>query len=180
MKQVLRTLVAANPGVPWVDLYVLVELAINCASIANTEYSPFYLNYGYYPVFWWDFPDQRGPMGLVARTSLRLFIQNMKVEWHLVLQAFEKERKKAALYSNRKRADYTFKVGQDELISKRKHYRGSMATQGCLWHQRQLDLLPLYRKWQRIVTGLDIPEHIRGPAYPVFHSCNLILGMPPD
>ena len=36
------------------ELIVLAEIAINGAHIANTEYSPFYLNFGYHPVFWWD------------------------------------------------------------------------------------------------------------------------------
>ena len=58
MKQVFRTLAAVKPGAPWIDLLVLVEIAINSAPIANTEYSPYYLNFGYHPIFWWDYPDQ--------------------------------------------------------------------------------------------------------------------------
>ena len=38
---------------------MLAEIAINVAPIANTEYSPFYLNFGYHPVFWWDLPDRQ-------------------------------------------------------------------------------------------------------------------------
>jgi len=59
LKQVLRTLLLAQEETRWPELIVLAEIAINGAPIANTEYSPFYLNFGYHPVFWWDLPDRQ-------------------------------------------------------------------------------------------------------------------------
>ena len=51
LKQVLRTLLLSQDETRWPELIVLAEIAINGAPIANTEYSPFYLNFGYHPVF---------------------------------------------------------------------------------------------------------------------------------
>ena len=62
LKQVLRALVEASDGnTRWIDLLTLAEIAINSAPIANTEYSPYYLNYGYHPTFWWDLPEAKEP-----------------------------------------------------------------------------------------------------------------------
>ena len=46
LKQVLRTLLLSQDETRWPELIVLAEIAINGAPIANTEYSPFYLNFG--------------------------------------------------------------------------------------------------------------------------------------
>ena len=51
LKQVLRTLLLSQDETRWPELIVLAEIATNGAPIANTEYSPFYLNFGYHPVF---------------------------------------------------------------------------------------------------------------------------------
>ena len=57
LKHVLRTLLLSQDETRLPELIVLAVIAINGAPIANTEYSPFYLNFGYHAVFWWDLPD---------------------------------------------------------------------------------------------------------------------------
>ena len=47
LKQVLRTLLLAQVETTWPKLIVLAEIAITGAPTANTEYSPFYLNFGF-------------------------------------------------------------------------------------------------------------------------------------
>ena len=49
LKQVLRTLLLSQDETRWPELIVLAEIAINGEPFANTEYSPFYLNFGYHP-----------------------------------------------------------------------------------------------------------------------------------
>ena len=61
LKHVLRTLLLSQDETRWPEVIVLADIAINGAPFANTEYSPFYLNFGYHPVFWWDLPDRREP-----------------------------------------------------------------------------------------------------------------------
>jgi hypothetical protein len=48
----------------------------------------------------------------------------MRKECTAVREAFKKEQQRALAYANRKRANYEFKVGQDVLISRRRHYKG--------------------------------------------------------
>ena len=43
-----------GPTHNWLRLLDMVESAINNAPIANTELSPFYLNFGYHPHLWFD------------------------------------------------------------------------------------------------------------------------------
>ena len=66
IKQVLRTVALAKQQDPNVGptpnslkLLDMVEFAINNAPNANTELSPFYLNLGYHPHFWFDVPRSR-------------------------------------------------------------------------------------------------------------------------
>ena len=51
LKQVLRTLLLAQEETKLPEFIVLTEIAINGTPIANTEYSPFYWNFGYHTVF---------------------------------------------------------------------------------------------------------------------------------
>ena len=111
---------------------VLVEIAINSAPIVNTEYSTYYLNYGYHPIFLWDYPDLELMTEQGEWHPVDLYILRMKLAWNEVRKAFENEKQRAAEYSNRKRADYEFRVGQDVLISKRRHYRCKYGDPGCL------------------------------------------------
>ena len=70
---------------------MLAEIAINGALIANTEYSPFYLNFGYRPVFWWDLPDRQEPGSGASKESVRGMVHRMKDDWRMVREAFKKE-----------------------------------------------------------------------------------------
>ena len=73
LKQVLRTLLLSQDSTRWPELIVLAEIAINGAPIANTEYSPFYLNLGYHPVFWWDLPDRQEPGSGTRKVAVRVW-----------------------------------------------------------------------------------------------------------
>ena len=61
LKQVFRALMLERPGSKMSDILVLAEIAINSAPIANTKYLPFFLNYSYHPIFWWDLPESEKP-----------------------------------------------------------------------------------------------------------------------
>jgi hypothetical protein len=189
LKQVFRTLLLERPESRWTDLLVLAEIAINSAPIANTEYSPFYLNYGYHPTFWWDLPENAEPGPGAKKEVVRETVRRMRKEWVAVREAFKKEQQKALVYANRKRANYEFRVGQDVLISRRRHYKGQfMAGKGPL-APRAVGPFTIMRKLTPTTLVLDIPKEIRGRAHPVFHSSDLIpyktrildpVGMLPD
>ena len=102
----LRTLLLSQDETRWPELIVLAEIAINWAPIANTEYSPFYLNFGYHQVFWWDLPDRKEPGSGVEKEAVRGMVHRMKDNWRMVRKAFKNEQDKVAAYADRRRADY--------------------------------------------------------------------------
>ena len=95
MKQVLRTVVLAKQQEPnvgptpnWLRLLDMVEIAINNAPIANTELSPFYLNLGYHPHFWFDVPNF-DEVRLEGDKTIQVkdWIAKMRANWALVYGA---------------------------------------------------------------------------------------------
>ena len=60
------------------------------------------------------------------------------------------------------------------LIRKRKHYRGKYGDPGVSLAPKAIGPFTIVEKMAENCYRLDIPEHIRGRAYPVFHSSNLI------
>ena len=117
---------------------MLAEIAINGAPIANTEYSPFYLNFGYHPVFWWDLPDRQEPGPGAKKEAVRRMVHRMKDDWKMVRAAFRKEQDRAAAYADQRRADYQFNEGQDVLINRTTE--DSLAVIEDRWRLKQWDL----------------------------------------
>ena len=81
-------------------MIVLAEIAINGAPIANAEYSPFYLNFGYHPVFWWDLPDRQEPGSGVRKEAVRVMVHRMNDDGRMVREAFKKYQDRAAAYAD--------------------------------------------------------------------------------
>ena len=71
----------------WPELSVLAETAINGAPIANTEYSPFYVSFGYHPGFWWYLPDRQEPGSGARKDAVRGMVHRMKDDWQMVRAA---------------------------------------------------------------------------------------------
>ena len=69
---------------------MLTEIAINGAPIANSEYSPLYLNFGYLPVFWWDLTDRQEPGPVARKEAVRGMVHRMNDDWRMVREAFKK------------------------------------------------------------------------------------------
>ena len=120
---------------------MLAEIAITGAPIANTEYSPFYLNFGYHQLFWWDLPDRQEQGSGVNKEAVRGMVHRMKDDWIMVRKAFKKEQDRAAAYADRRRPDYQFKEGKDVLINRRRHYPWQFGSDRGRWSREQWDLL---------------------------------------
>ena len=172
VKQTLRTLHATRQAVPWVKLLPLVEIAINNAPIANTEFSPYYLNSGSHPIFHFDvLPDTSQTVSLepVAR-----FVQRLHADWIAVQQALDANWERANTYVNRKRTDYTFQFGQLVLVCQQRYWRSQLGGRGPL---DAINAGP-YRIDKVVRPGttyrLDIPPAVRGRMRPVFHANELI------
>jgi len=48
---------------PWNEALTQIEIAINNAPVMNTDYSPYYLTYGYHPAILADLPLQAHDQG---------------------------------------------------------------------------------------------------------------------
>ena len=113
----------------------------------------------------------------------------MKFAWKEVRKAPKNKTQRASVYANRKRAYYEFRVGQDRLISKRRHYRCKHGDPGGALAPKAMGPFTIVEKRAQNCYRLEIPAHIRGRAYPVFYSSDLIpyesrildpIGMLPD
>ena len=58
INQLLR--VAQNQDRNWLDVLDIVEMAVNNAPLVETDFSPYYLTYGYHPTFYHDLPEFTG------------------------------------------------------------------------------------------------------------------------
>ena len=152
----------------------MAEIAINSAPIANTEYSPFYLNYGYHPTFWWDLPQAIEPTSNDRTIAVRKHIKNMKEDWHVVRDAIDRMRRLATERANSKRQDYDFKVGQEVLINQRKYYKGRFGTDRNVLAPKAAGPFTIVKKISNNTVELKIPALLLGKAKPVFHSSVLI------
>jgi hypothetical protein len=175
LKQVLRALLLERPWENWLDLIGLAEIAINSAPIANTEYSPFYLNCGYHPAFWWDLPEGGIlPEEIPRNEAVRVITRRMSEDWKAVRGAFEKEQRRVNEYANKKRANNQFQLGQDVLINRRRHFRGQFGSGKGPLAPRAVGPFPIIKVITPTTFLLDIPLVLRGRASPIFHSSDLI------
>ena len=187
MKQVLRTIVLAKlqqpsaaasanpPQTPnWLRLLTLVEIAINNAPIADTELSPYYLNLGYHPQFFFDVPnfDEERLPGQ-ENLTIKDWIKQLRSDWSFVFRALYHERARAEEFGNRKRANYQFFVGQDILINQRNHHRNQLGPVGPL-APKAVGPYKIKKQITQNTFEIDIPPAVRKKMRPVFHSSELI------
>ena len=74
----------------------MVEIAINNAPIAKTELSPFYLNLGYHPYFWFNVPNFNEARFEGDKTiQVNDWIAKMQADWSLLYRALYHEQARA-------------------------------------------------------------------------------------
>ena len=101
-------------------LITLVEIAINYAPLATTDYSRFFLNYGYHQISQWDLAEA---MEVACTEPLGWFITRMSTLWAEVQQVFNQQKQRSTATDKRRRDDYEFHVGQQVLVSQHRHQR---------------------------------------------------------
>ena len=114
-------------------IYRLLEVIINNAPVATTEYSPFFLNYGFYPVFQCDITPSESPLPETKRLEpLRKFFERMKSDSLSINKVFDEMKHKAAIQADKLRVDHQFEVGQQVLVSQMRHCRSQLGPTGPL------------------------------------------------
>ena len=115
----------------WYDVVDYVEMAINSAPLVDTDYSPYYLTYGYHPAMYLDLPSASIPTHDLKETPKR-FISRLRDDWKHISSLFATQQQRMAKAANRKRADHTYLRGDQVLITMRKHPRLQLVRPGKL------------------------------------------------
>ena len=169
MKQVFRTLIAQ--GRLWYDMLDSVEIAMNSAPVAWTDYSPYYLTYGYHPTFLHDLPVDWVIPWQARYETARDFVHRMRSDWKTVRKAFKHQQEKVAAQANRHRTDHPFMVGDQVLLNMTKHFRRQMCLPGPL-ALRAAGPYQIVRQLTPTSFALDLPPTM--DIHNSFHSNELI------
>ena len=88
VKQLLRF--AHDEGLHWFDALDSVEMTINNAPIAQTSYSPYFLNYGFHPTLIPDVYDETIPTLQATHSTPREFMDRLSYDWKVAQSALSK------------------------------------------------------------------------------------------
>ena len=85
IKQLLR--VAQYYDRNWLDVMDIVDMAVNIAPLVETNFSPYYLTYGYHPTFYHDLPEFTGAEKRMKEQP-RQFMARLLADWNHVSEIF--------------------------------------------------------------------------------------------
>jgi len=116
IEQILRSFVNAKQD-DWDEHLTAVEIAYNNTKQSSTGFSPFYLEYGQHPTLPLSAAVPPDPSGSndTAELMLEKLFDNLKIAEENMNRAQRKQEE----YSNRRRRNITFKVGDKVLLSTR-------------------------------------------------------------
>lgn len=114
IEQILRAYVNAQQD-DWDEHLTAVEFAYNNTKQSSTGFTPFYLEYGQHPALPLSVAVPQDPTGTNAEAEqmLEKLFDNLKIAEGNIKRAQEKQEE----YSNRRRRNVTFKVGDKVMLS---------------------------------------------------------------
>ena len=117
MNQVILQLmrVAEYEHRKWFDVVDMVEMAINNAPLLDSEYSAFYINYGFYPAMYLDLPSSSVPLLTLAEET-KLFISRLRADWKHISSLFTEQRLRMAERANRHRIEHQYSCGDYVIL----------------------------------------------------------------
>ena len=74
----------------WLDVLHIVEMAVNNAPLAETDFSPYYLTYGYNHTFYHDLPEFTGAEKRMKEQP-RQFLARLLADCNHVSEIFQKK-----------------------------------------------------------------------------------------
>ena len=140
----------------WFPLLSLAEFAYNNGP--NDRGSPFFLNYGYHPRM--DFLTKNVPPGVPPSLDAKK-LELIRARAHqILLRAAENSKK----YSDRRRKDAQFRIGQDVFIS-----TANMSTNrpSKKLDYKKIGPYPIIAKINDVAFKVKLPRNMR--IHPVFH-----------
>ena len=125
MKQLLRA--AHYNGQNWYDVLPLAEMAINNAPLPNSNYSAYYLNYGFHPCCEADLFNFNAPTNDVMENADD-FISRMQQNWRAAYHLMQELREAGREQANKHRKQHEIAVGDRVLVSLKKHDAASLSN----------------------------------------------------
>ena len=98
IKQLLR--VAQYQDRKWLDVLDIVEMAVNNAPMVETDFSPYYLTYGYHPTFHHDLAEFTGAEKRM-KVQPRQFLARLLADWKHVSEIFRKNQDRYVQRANK-------------------------------------------------------------------------------
>jgi len=148
---------------PWNEALTQVEMAINNAPVMGTEFSPYYLNFGFHPAIIADLPRQlKDP----ADEDIDEFANRMTLMYEHFARILQAEQKRVANRENSGREPTNYQVGDLVMVNYDKRSRRA-------GHSSKLDprFVGPYRVLRQVSPDtyeLALPPTSR--AYPIFHA----------
>ena len=123
IKQLLR--VAQYQYRNWLDVLDIVEIAVNNAPLVETDFSTYYLTYGYHHTFYHDLPEFTGAEKRMKEQP-RQFLARLLAYWNHVSEIFRKNQDRYVQRANKHIKAHRFHVGDPVLVSAAKHARDQL------------------------------------------------------
>ena len=129
MKQLLRT--ATFQGSSWFDVLPHAEMAMNNAPILNTDFSAYYLNYGYHPCLEADLFSFHAPQHDQVE-PVDEFLSRIHTDWTHAYNLMLDQQDDLRMRENAHRHHATLLPGDQVLVNLRKHETASLHPRGPL------------------------------------------------
>ena len=100
-------------------------MAVNNAPLVETDFSPYYLTYGYHPTIYHDLPEFTGAEKRMKEQP-RQFLARLLADWKHVSEIFRKNQDRYVQRANKHINAHRFHVGDLVLVSAAKHARDQL------------------------------------------------------
>ncbi len=170
LKQLLRA--SEYEDRPWIDMLDVVEIAINNAPLVTTDFSPYFLNYGFHPTLYTDVPQFKGPVVELGPEKFRHFLKRLQTDWEHISCIFRQHRDKMVARANLHIKPHPFKPGDLVLVNSRRHTRVHLDTKKAL-DPKAIGPFEIERSVGPNTYRLLLPEEY-SLMHPVFHANDLI------
>ena len=175
IKQLLR--VAQYQDRNWLDVLDIVEMAVNNAPLVETDFSPYYLTYGYHPTFYQDLPEFTGAEKRMKEQP-RQFLARLLAECKHVSEIFRKNQDRYVQRANKHIKEHRFHVGDLVLVSAAKHSRNQLRPKHPLAPKASGPFIIEAEVGPRTFS-LNLPPRISRKFHNAFHESDLDPVHPP-
>jgi hypothetical protein len=162
LEDVLRHYVSKNQN-DWDMHLTAAEIAVNSSVQASTNFTPYYLNYGYDPTFTFNsaVPSTQNEL---ASQMLLILQQNLDAAYSNLIEARDRQ----THYANKQRREFIFKEGEEVLLATK-----YLSLKSGITHKlsaRYTGPFKIIQGVSPVAYKLQLPDDwVRKRIHPVFH-----------